>query len=326
MRWSWTVTRSRVRARAASCFPPSLLAVLDAHGEVRPDTQAEPIAADLRPEGDGAADARLKLIAAILGLPFNALRQRERIAARRRRRIQQALGAALTLLVIGIGVAVDLAIRFRSVADDRQMLGVRMVDHVSTLDLSGWQPTSEAEIAGRVRKSSALTTDSYTVVKTQVFATTYVHIIGTSSAIPPDVSCDRCEISDRRPDGASRTAHEYRLTFDISKIGLEQSVPVQYVTKYWNAFQTPDQWWGGVRISDPTESVRFDVVFPAAKHPLATTLVYYYTDIKDHPFPTKPDVTLQADPADATRVSRLSWRVPFPLTDRSYRIRWDWSR
>ena len=56
------------------------------------------MAADLRPEGDGKDNAKLKLIAGLLGVSFNDLRHRELIAARRRVRIYQGIAAAMVLL------------------------------------------------------------------------------------------------------------------------------------------------------------------------------------------------------------------------------------
>ena len=68
------------------CFPPALRFQVDAAGRVT-EQPAEPVAADLRPEADGKENAKLKLIAGVLGVPFNDLRQRELIAARRRARV-----------------------------------------------------------------------------------------------------------------------------------------------------------------------------------------------------------------------------------------------
>ena len=82
---------------ALECFPPALKYVVDAYGQLS-EEHAEPIAADLRPQGDGRDNAKLKLIAGLLGASFNDLRQRELIAARRRVRIYQGIAAAMVLL------------------------------------------------------------------------------------------------------------------------------------------------------------------------------------------------------------------------------------
>lgn len=76
------------------CIPPALLE----------DGNAEPLAADLRPNQDGKSAARLKLIAGILGLPYDQLRQREN---QRRQRRLAALAAGSTL---GFAITAALAI------------------------------------------------------------------------------------------------------------------------------------------------------------------------------------------------------------------------
>ncbi|HJU77912.1 MAG TPA: toll/interleukin-1 receptor domain-containing protein, partial [Sphingomicrobium sp.] len=81
------------------CFPRALSFQVDAAGRLT-DQPAEPIAADVRPEADGRDNAKLKLIAGLLGVPFNDLRQRELIAARRRARIWQGVGAAMLVLAL----------------------------------------------------------------------------------------------------------------------------------------------------------------------------------------------------------------------------------
>jgi tetratricopeptide (TPR) repeat protein len=85
---------------ARECFPPALRFELEADGQLgqRP---AESIAADLRPGKDGATAARLKLIAGLLGVGFDTLRQRE--AHRRNRRmalIAIASFAGMTLALV----------------------------------------------------------------------------------------------------------------------------------------------------------------------------------------------------------------------------------
>jgi tetratricopeptide (TPR) repeat protein len=78
-------------------LPPALRFQVDASGHPT-EEPAEPIAADLRPEADGKDNAKLKLIAGLLGVPFNDLRHRELIAARRRRHVRQGIGATIALL------------------------------------------------------------------------------------------------------------------------------------------------------------------------------------------------------------------------------------
>jgi len=72
------------------CFPTAL-------------RECEPIAADARPQGDGKANAKLKLLAGMLGVSFDALKQRD--MHRRFRRLQLAVSAALLVALSLAGLA-----------------------------------------------------------------------------------------------------------------------------------------------------------------------------------------------------------------------------
>lgn len=78
------------------CFPPALRFKLDAEGNLG-TTRTEPIAADARPGKDGKNNAKLKLIAGVLGVGFDALRRRE---AQRRTRRLIAIASAMTVGMI----------------------------------------------------------------------------------------------------------------------------------------------------------------------------------------------------------------------------------
>ncbi|NGX17123.1 TIR domain-containing protein [Wenzhouxiangella sp. XN24] len=84
------------------CFPKALRYTVDAAGELTLE-RTELIAADLRPGKDGKQAALLKIVAGILGVGFDALRQRE--AQRRQRRLAAVAAAA----VVGMGITSLLA-------------------------------------------------------------------------------------------------------------------------------------------------------------------------------------------------------------------------
>lgn len=84
------------------CFPPALRFKLDAGGELG-DELSEPIAADARPQGDGRQNAKLKLIAGMLGVGFDDLKQRD--AQRRHRRMLAITSAAVVGMVVASGLA-----------------------------------------------------------------------------------------------------------------------------------------------------------------------------------------------------------------------------
>ncbi len=89
------------------CFPPALRFKLGEDGELS-DEPAEPIAADARQGKDGKANARVKLLAGLLGLGFDDLRQRE--LQRRNRRLALITGSAVVGMVVAIGLATTAVI------------------------------------------------------------------------------------------------------------------------------------------------------------------------------------------------------------------------
>ena len=89
------------------CFPPALRFKLGEDGELS-DEPAETIAADARQGKDGKANARVKLLAGILGLGFDDLRQREQ--QRRNQRLAIIATAAMVGMVVAIGLATTAVI------------------------------------------------------------------------------------------------------------------------------------------------------------------------------------------------------------------------
>jgi tetratricopeptide (TPR) repeat protein len=99
------------------CFPPALRYKLDADGNLG-TTRTEPIAADARPGKDGKSNAKLKLIAGVLGVGFDALRRRE---AQRRTRRLVAIASAATVGMIAATALAGYALVQRAAAQ-RQSL------------------------------------------------------------------------------------------------------------------------------------------------------------------------------------------------------------
>jgi tetratricopeptide (TPR) repeat protein len=85
------------------CFPPALRYEMGEDGELT-DIRSEPIAADARKGKDPKPLAKLKLIAGMLGVGFDDLRQRE--AQRRHRRMMVLTTAAFVGMAITSGLAV----------------------------------------------------------------------------------------------------------------------------------------------------------------------------------------------------------------------------
>ena len=84
------------------CFPPALRYKLGADGELS-TVRTEPIAADARPGKDGRSNAKLKLIAGLLAVGFDGLRQREQ--RRRQRQLFMIASGAIAGMVITSGLA-----------------------------------------------------------------------------------------------------------------------------------------------------------------------------------------------------------------------------
>ena len=84
------------------CFPPALRYRLGADGELS-SVRGEPIAADARPGKDGRGNAKLKLIAGLLGVGFDGLRQREQ--RRRQRQLFAIASGAIAGMVLTSGLA-----------------------------------------------------------------------------------------------------------------------------------------------------------------------------------------------------------------------------
>jgi tetratricopeptide (TPR) repeat protein len=109
---------------AEECFAPALRYTIGADGQ--PTTEhTEPIAADAREGKDGKANAKLKLIAGLLDIGFDALKQRE--LQRRNRRMAFITAAALVVMAITTSLAITAVIA-RNDAERRQKQAEELVN------------------------------------------------------------------------------------------------------------------------------------------------------------------------------------------------------
>ena len=126
------------REGAAECMPLPLRRHVGPDGEVS-DRVAEPVAADLRHEGDGQRLARLKLIAGLLGIPLDMLIRREHARRQRGWALLAAASMAGTLLMGGLAwearSARDTARARR--ADAEQLVDFMLGDLRKRLDAVG---------------------------------------------------------------------------------------------------------------------------------------------------------------------------------------------
>jgi tetratricopeptide (TPR) repeat protein len=98
------------------CFPPALRFKIGADGSLSA-VRTEPIAADARPGKDGKQNAKLKLIAGVLGVGFDALRRREQ--QRRNRRLVLISSAAMAGMVVTSGLAAYALVEKRAAERQR---------------------------------------------------------------------------------------------------------------------------------------------------------------------------------------------------------------
>jgi hypothetical protein len=316
------IVESTIDGRPAPFFAPSLLHPLGADGNLDYSNKTQPLAADIRAESDGKNGAKLKIVAGLLGIPLNALVQREIVAARRRRRVRLAVSGTIVVLAGFGALAAWLASEYRQTAANRLIPGVRIEKRETVVDLSGWQETTETDISSLLKKSLAVSSNKFTIVRTHEYATEFIHIVGTTSGIHPEVNCKGCGVRPRNAGATARAPNEWDVVFDISSIPIEQEIELNLQVKFWNAFQNPSQWWGGFRILHSTEVATYSIVFPQTKHPRPETIELYYFDTKPHTFTKEQNSTSDQDATG--RLQKLTWTVTNPIADRSYRVKWVW--
>ncbi len=157
------------------CFPPALRQKFDSRG--RPTgKRAEPIAADLRANGDGRQLGLLKIVAGMLGVGLDELVQREQ--QRRNKRLTYIAAASLAGMTVTSGLAVFAFDKRDEARDQRReaeglvgfMLGdlrqkLEPIGRLDALDAVGHkaleyfskQDTTELSDAALAQRSKALT-------------------------------------------------------------------------------------------------------------------------------------------------------------------------
>lgn len=164
-----------------SSFPPALF---ESDGR-------EPLAVDVRPEADGKRAALLKVIAGILGVGYDELRQREQ--ARRQRRLTLIAGGsavgfvAMSALAVFAFVSRNEAVMQRDIARQQKMTAERTVEFVKSLfeisdpsEAQGKKVTAQEILdKGSARISNALKEEP--TVKAQLMTTLSQVYVGLGS-------------------------------------------------------------------------------------------------------------------------------------------------
>jgi tetratricopeptide (TPR) repeat protein len=120
------------------CFPPSLRFQLGPDGELS-NCAAHPIAADLRPDGDGKRMATLKLVAGLTGVALDQLVQRE--AQRRYRRLAATAVAGFSGMALTGALA--LYANARRIEADRESATARATSDYLVATFALANPTTE---------------------------------------------------------------------------------------------------------------------------------------------------------------------------------------
>lgn len=141
--------------RMLECFPEVLRHRLKPDGRLSEEL-SEPIAADARPQGDGKAAARLKLAAGLLGVGYEALKQRELEAQRRAARIYQSVAAGMALLaILAVGAGIT-AYRYMKRSDAMAQAAVETASNLASL---GYKTATRASVPLAIIKSFQTSTD-----------------------------------------------------------------------------------------------------------------------------------------------------------------------
>jgi tetratricopeptide (TPR) repeat protein len=107
-------------------FPPALFQRVDGTGAIVEGEDPDPLAADIRPGGDGFDAAKLKIVAALTNIPLTELTDRQREAERRERRIVRAVATIMAVLAIAATIAAIVAYRSAEEARTRLSNAIEM--------------------------------------------------------------------------------------------------------------------------------------------------------------------------------------------------------
>lgn len=130
------------------CFPLAVRRRVDSKGQIS-DEPVEPIAADLRPDGDGKRLAKLKLVAGLTGLPLDKLVQREQ--ARRQRRLA-VIAVLAAVVAICMSVLAVMAVRGQAEAERQRSEADGLVEYMLTDLRMQLEPVGRLEIFDSVGK------------------------------------------------------------------------------------------------------------------------------------------------------------------------------
>ncbi|MFV8781145.1 TIR domain-containing protein [Microbulbifer sp. SA54] len=130
------------------CLPQALRFRLDESGNLS-ETAAEPLASDLRPQGDGKRLALLKLITAMSGLALDELVQRDH---QRRLRIQKLITAAAMVAVTVLSGLTYTTMAARDLAEQRRLAAEDLINFMLTDLRDKLEPVGRLDVLDVVGK------------------------------------------------------------------------------------------------------------------------------------------------------------------------------
>jgi tetratricopeptide (TPR) repeat protein len=128
------------------CFPAALRFRVSPEGDVT-ETPVEPIAADLRPNGDGERIAKLKVVAGLTGLNLDDLVQREAQRRTRRLTLIASLASVLALAMTGLSA---VAVSARIEAEHQRAEADGLVEYMLTDLRAKLEPVGRLDVLDSV--------------------------------------------------------------------------------------------------------------------------------------------------------------------------------
>ena len=124
------------------CFVPALLRQVSPLGELT-EQASEPLAADLREQGDGKRLVKLKLVAGLTGVSLNQLVRRDEV---RRQRTLIAYAAVVSVIAISMSVMAAMAVRGQIEADRQRAESDGLIEFMLTDLRDQLEPVGRLEI------------------------------------------------------------------------------------------------------------------------------------------------------------------------------------
>jgi len=163
---------------AEECFPPALRRALNAAGEAEGEP-LEPIAADLRPEGDGPRRAPLKLLAGMIGVGFDELVRRD---LQRRMRWLSGLAIASVAGLVAFAGLTLMAMQARDEAQQQRLKAEGLIEFMLGDLRKKLEPVGRLEVLDSVGEETLAYYDSQATNKLDATALGHrsraMHLIG----------------------------------------------------------------------------------------------------------------------------------------------------